>query len=108
MKKLWILSPGLLLTLQCTHHRSVRSSAGRSRDLRSLAPSRPAPGPPRLYRAAAPIPPGHVRPRPPRPPAAPPLPRGRPENPERGSAARPGRAAALGMLSSRGRFFGRK
>lgn len=61
--------PGLLLTLQCTHHRSVRSSAGRSRDLRSLAPSRPAPGPPRLYRAAAPIPPGHVRPRPPRPPA---------------------------------------
>ncbi|XP_032319399.1 nascent polypeptide-associated complex subunit alpha, muscle-specific form-like [Camelus ferus] len=44
----------------------------------------------------------------PAPPAAPPLPRGRPENPERGSAARPGRAAALGMLSSRGRFFGRK
>lgn len=38
----------------------------------------------------------------------PPLPRGRPENPERGSTAPPGRAAALGMLSSRGRFFGRK
>lgn len=39
---------------------------------------------------------------------APPLPRGRPENPERGSTAPPGRAAALGMLSSRGRFFSRK
>lgn len=38
----------------------------------------------------------------------PPLPRGRPENPERGSTAPPGRATALGMLSSRGRFFGRK
>ncbi|XP_029098062.1 uncharacterized protein LOC114907078 [Monodon monoceros] len=59
--------------------------------------------------------------RPPRPERGPPLssavppagrpappPRGRHENPERGSAARPGRAAALGMLSSRGRFFGRK
>ena len=56
---------------------SVRPSArlGRGRDPRSLAAPagrllRPAPGPPRLYRAAAPIPPGHVRPRPPRPPPA--------------------------------------
>lgn len=36
----------------------------------------------------------------PAPPAAPPLSLGRPKNPERGSVALPGRAAALGMLSS--------